>query len=137
MMKRVRILFCMIFFWSIVANAGKIAVGSDLVGEMVESGTAEKITDPHIRAMEYYISGLLEKDPLKRTECFYRAVSLDPGRKLPVFLLVKSLEKSPHDAGRVYQLLLKISERFPGDIFFRISLSSISAPAPGNESNPA
>ena len=105
MMKKMRILLYLILFWGLVVDAGNFAVGPDVAETAADSGTAAKISDPHIRAMEYYISGLLEKDPARKTDLFYRAVSLDPGRRLPVLLLVGSLEKSPGDAGRVYQLL--------------------------------
>ncbi|MBR7104656.1 MAG: hypothetical protein IKC65_06915 [Lentisphaeria bacterium] len=114
--------------------AGKAAVGRDTPDQPCSSEKADGTFSRHTRALEFYIAGLLEKNPDKRLNYLLESVSLDPRRKLSVLLLVKSLDKVPGRSAEVREKLASLRKALPEDVFFLlqyVQAAARSGAAPG------
>ena len=100
-----------------VLFSSPLGIGGDTVEPAAAQGTAALNNDPQTRALEFYIAGLLEKEPGKKIPLLLESVKLDPARRLPLQVLIKLLEKVPASIPLTKKELDKIRKNDPRNIF--------------------
>jgi tetratricopeptide (TPR) repeat protein len=116
-MKKLLLPICVVFLSGNVFSA-PAAVGRDVSEEQAEAVEVAPPYDRHSRAVEFYITGLLQQDPAARVRYMRRAVLLDPGRRLPLAVLVRTLGRVPQAAKETAAALDGLRPRFRNDLFF-------------------
>jgi len=125
-MKKLLLPICAVCLWGNVFSA-PAAVGRDVAGERVEIVDVAPPYDRHSRAVEFYITGLLQQDPASRVRYMRRAVLLDPGSRLPLAVLVRTLGRVPQAAKETAAALEELRPRFKNDLFFVHQMGVIDA----------
>ena len=107
--------------------AAPAAAGRDVPGDSPDAVDFRPPCDPHARALEYYITGLLQSEPAARVGFLRRAVLLDPRNRLPLAVLTKTLSRAPELAKETAQALNGVRAQYRKDIFFAHQLAVIDA----------
>ena len=117
-MKNLLLLICVALGCGSVFSAPAAAVGRDVPEERAETVDVTPPYDRRSRALECYITGLLQQDPALRVEYMRKAVLLDPGSRLPLAVLVKTLGRAPQAAKETAAALAGVRSRYRDDLFF-------------------
>ena len=92
-MKKILLFLTVAGFCSEVLFSAPFGIGSDMVEPATVQKTITLKNDVKIRALEFYIAGLLEKEPGKKIPLLLESVKLDPSKRLPLQVVLKLLEK--------------------------------------------
>ncbi|MBQ9501307.1 MAG: hypothetical protein IJU70_04020 [Lentisphaeria bacterium] len=125
-MKKLLLSVCAAFLCASVFSA-PAAVGRDVPEERAGTVDVAPPYDRHSRAVEFYITGLLQRDPALRVEYMRKAVLLDPSARLPLAVLVKTLARVPQAAKETAAALDELRPRFKNDLFFAHQLGVIDS----------
>ena len=82
--------------------------------------------DRQVRALEFYIAALMEQNPGKRVSLLLESVKLDPQKRLPLLILVKTVDKVPAAVPVVKKTMDQLRKTYPLDIFLAIHSVGIS-----------
>ena len=104
------------FCWEALFSA-PVGIGRDTVEPAPVQNTTAIENNAKTRAREFYIAGLLEKEPGQKIPLRLESVKLDPARRLPLQVLIKLLEKVPASIPLTKKELDKIRKNDPRNIF--------------------
>ena len=118
-----------------VSISGVLSAAVGIGGDTVAPAKAEKNVpsqDRQTRALEFYIASLMEKNPAKRAELLLESVKLNPLSRLPLLLLIKTLDDAPAGILVVKKELDKIKKEYPRSIFLALQSALIDCKAGGS-----
>ena len=101
-------------------------IGSETPDPAKCRGTAPVNDDRQVRALEFYIASLMEQDPGKRISLLLDSVKLDPQKRLPLLILVKTVDKVPAAIPTVKKTMDQLRKTYPLDIFLALHSAGIA-----------
>ena len=107
--------------------AAPAAAGRDVPGDRPEAADFRPPYDPHARALECYITGLLRQEPAARIGFLRKAVLLDPRNRLPLAVLTKTLSRAPELAKETAKALGEVRAQYRNDLFAARQMAVIDA----------
>lgn len=116
-MKKILLLLLAAGFCFETLFSAPLGIGGDTVEPAAVQNTTAIKNNAEIRALEFYIAGLLEKDPGKKIPLLLESVKLDPSRRLPLQVVIKLLEKVPASIPLAKKELDKIRKNDPRNVF--------------------
>ena len=128
-MKKLLLLLCVSGLWGEVLFSAPAGIGGDTADPAVSQGRAEPSNDAKIRALEFYVAGLIEKEPGKKITLLLESVKLDPSKRLPLQVVMKLLEKVPASIPLVKKEIDKIRRNDPENVFLARCSAKIDSSA--------
>ena len=116
-MKKILLFLTVAGFCSEVLFSAPVGIGSDMVEPAPVQNTTAIENNAKNRALEFYIAGLLEKEPGKKIPLLLESIKLDPSKRLPLQVVLKLLEKVPASIPLAKKELDKIRKSDPCNIF--------------------
>ena len=107
--------------------AAAAAAGRDVPGDSPEAADFRPPYDRHARALECYITGLLQSEPAARIGFLRKAVLLDPRNRLPLAVLTKTLSRAPELAKETAKALDEVRGLYRNDLFAARQMAVIDA----------
>ena len=116
-MKKILLLLLSAGFCCEALFSAPLGIGGDTVEPAAVQNTTAIENNAKTRALEFYIAGLLEKEPGKKIPLLLESVKLDPSKRLPLQVLIKLLEKVPASIPLAKKELDKIRKSNPLNVF--------------------
>lgn len=110
-------------------RAAPNGIGSEKPEPAEYLGDAPVNEDRQVRALEFYIAALMEHDPGKRISLLLDSVKLDPQKRLPLLILVKTVAKVPAAVPAVKKTMDQLRRTYPLDVFLALQSVGIAQQA--------